>query len=82
MLNTQVAVPNPFVPTFRNSRGLRLIATDAGGRHGKRGPQVEARAAELISVLGDRPSMLTRLRGEGAGVLASRLSRRPTRTAG
>ena len=25
VLNTQVSVPNPFVPAFRNSRGLRLV---------------------------------------------------------
>ena len=38
VLNTQVALPNPFVPAFRNRRGLRLQATDAGWSHGERGP--------------------------------------------
>jgi uncharacterized protein (TIGR03083 family) len=81
VLNTQVAVPNPFVPAFKNSRGLRLRATDFGWSHGKRGPVVEGRAAELVSVLGNRPMMVPRLSGDGAAVLASRLSF-PTRTAG
>jgi len=80
VLNTQVAVPNPFVPAFRNSRGLRLQATDTGWSHGDRGPVVAGRAADLVSVLGDRPKALPRLRGDGVGVLEARLSRR-TRTA-
>lgn len=80
VLNTQVRVPNPFVPAFRNSRGLRLRATDAPWRYGGQGPVVEGRAAELVSVLGNRPKMLARLRGDGVVVLESRLSR-PTRMA-
>ncbi len=82
VLNTQVALPNPFVPAFANSRGLRLVATDADWSHGAHGPLVEGRAVELISVLGNRPRMLPRLRGEGVEALASRLSRRPIRRAG
>ncbi len=81
VLNTQVAVPNPFVPAFRNARGLRLRATDAAWRHGESGPLVEGGAAELVSVLGNRPKALPRLYGDGVVVLASRLSH-PTRTAG
>jgi uncharacterized protein (TIGR03083 family) len=81
VLNAQVAVPNPFVPAFRNSRGLRLRATDTGWRHGDRGPVVEGRAAELVSVLGNRPKVLARLGGEGVAVLEARLSL-PTRTGG
>ncbi len=81
VLNTQVAVPNPFVPAFRNSRGLRLRATDVGWHHGGRGPVVEGRAAELVSVLGNRPKALPRLSGDGVAVLESRLSC-PTHTAG
>jgi uncharacterized protein (TIGR03083 family) len=81
VLNTQVAVPNPFVPAFRNSRGLRLMATDVDWVHG-RGPVVHGRAAELVSVLGNRPAMLGRLGGNGVDLLASRVSRRPIRKAG
>ena len=81
VLNTQVAVPNPFVPACRNSRGLRLRATDIAWTHGERGPVVEGRAAELVSALGSRPKTLPRLVGDGVAVLESRLSL-PTRTAG
>jgi uncharacterized protein (TIGR03083 family) len=76
VLNTQVAVPNPFVPAFRNSRGLRLAVTDADWTHGERGPLVEGRAAELVSALGNRPRVLARLRGDGVDVLASRVENR------
>jgi uncharacterized protein (TIGR03083 family) len=82
VLNTQVAVPNPFVPAFRNSRGLRLVATDTDWTHGEQGPVVRGRAVELISVLGNRPLMLPSLAGDGVDVLASRVSQRPIRRAG
>lgn len=82
VLNTQVSVPNPFVPAFRNSRGLRLIATDADWSYGGRGPFVRGRAAELVSVLGNRPAMLGQLEGDGVDVLASRVSRHLIRRAG
>lgn len=82
VLNTQVSLPNPFVPAFRNSRGLRLIATDADWAHGPRGPIVRGPAAELVSVLGNRPAMLTRLDGDGVDALASRVSRHLIRRAG
>ena len=81
VLNTQVSVPNPFVPAFCNSRGLRLVATDADWTHGK-GPVVRGPAAELVSVLGNRPAMLCRLDGDGVDPLASRVSRHLTRRAG
>ncbi|BBY18443.1 maleylpyruvate isomerase family mycothiol-dependent enzyme [Mycolicibacterium litorale] len=76
VLDTQVAIPNPFVPAYRNSRGLRLRATDADWSHGVAGPVVEGRAADLVSVLGNRPHALPRLHGAGVDVLTSRLSRR------
>ena len=82
VLDTQVAFPNPFVPAYRNSRDLRLVAVDTGWRHGNAGPTVEGTAAELISVLGNRPKVLPRLRGGGAEILADRLLSRQTRTAG
>ena len=82
VLNTQVSVPNPFVPAYRNSRGLRLIATDADWTHGERGPIVRGRAADLVSVLGNRPAMLARLGGDGVDVLASSVSRHLIRRAG
>jgi uncharacterized protein (TIGR03083 family) len=82
VLNTQVALPNPFVPAFRNSRKLRLRATDVDWAHGDKGPLVEGRACELVSVLGNRPRMLHALRGDGVELLASRISPRPIHRAG
>jgi len=82
VLNTQVSLPNPFVPAFRNSRGLRLTATDAEWTQGERGPIVRGRAADLVSVLGNRPARLYRLGGDGLDVLASRVSRHLIRRAG
>jgi hypothetical protein len=82
VLNTQVALPNPFVPAFGNSRGLRLRAIDVGWAHGEQGPLVEGRAAELVSVLGNRPRMLPALRGDGVELLASRVSPRRIRRDG
>ena len=79
VLNTQVRVPNPFVPAYRNTRGIRLVATDAGWTHGK-GPVVRGPAAELVAVLGNRPAMLARLDGDGVEVLASRISTMDTQT--
>lgn len=81
VLNTQVSLPNPFVPAFRNSRCLRIHATDLDWTHGRRGPEVHGRAADLVSVLGNRPQALDRLLGDGVPVLEARLSH-PTRTAG
>jgi uncharacterized protein (TIGR03083 family) len=81
VLNTQVSVPNPFVPAVRNSRGLRLVATDIGWTHGQ-GPSVRGAAVELVSVLGNRPAMLSRLDGDGVEVLAPRVSRHLSRRAG
>jgi uncharacterized protein (TIGR03083 family) len=82
VLNTQVALPNPFVPAFRNSRGLRLRATDIDWSCGQEGPLVEGSAAELVSVLGNRPRMLPALRGDGVELLAARVSPRRTHRAG
>lgn len=82
VLNTQVTVPNPFVPASRNSRGLRLGAVDIDWAHGEQGPTVRGRAADLVSVLGNRARMLTALHGDGVEVLASRINQRPNRTAG
>ncbi|SEH70325.1 TIGR03083 family protein [Mycolicibacterium rutilum] len=82
VLNTQVTVPNPFVPAFANSRRIRLRATDIAWTHGDAGPVVQGCAADLVSVLGNRPHALPRLTGDGVDVLAARVSPRPSRTAG
>lgn len=74
VLNTQVALPNPFVPAYRNSRGLRLRATDIDWAHGDKGPLVAGRGVELVSVLGNRPRMVSALRGDGVELLEARVS--------
>ncbi|MBI3226436.1 MAG: maleylpyruvate isomerase family mycothiol-dependent enzyme [Mycolicibacterium cosmeticum] len=75
VLNTQVALPNPFVPAYRLSRGLRLVATDAQWTHGT-GPTVTGRAADLVSVLGNRPCRLGALGGDGVAALSGRVRNR------
>ncbi|MGH3722638.1 MAG: maleylpyruvate isomerase family mycothiol-dependent enzyme [Mycobacterium sp.] len=76
VLDTQVALPNPFVPAFFTARRLRLRATDAPWAHGKSGPVIEGPAAALASVLAGRPKVLTQLSGDGVDVLAERLDSR------
>lgn len=73
VLNTQVSLPNPFVPAYRNSRGLRLIAVDADWIHGgPDDPVVRGPAAALVSVLGNRSAALPQLAGRGVQILQSR----------
>jgi uncharacterized protein (TIGR03083 family) len=81
VLNAQVTLPNPFVPAFRNTRGLRLVASDADWTHGRTGLEVSGRAGDLVSVLGSRPKMLDRLSGDGVALLADRVLSHPSRTA-
>lgn len=73
VLNTQVRVPNPFVPAAARARGLNLIATDADWSHRGGGPVVAGQAAHLASVLAGRPWALRHLSGEGVGRLSSRV---------
>lgn len=82
VLDTQVSLPNPFVPAFGNSRGLKLVATDVDWTHGDRGPVVEGSAAELVSALGNRPKVLPGLHGDGVQTLSSRVLSRRSHTAG
>jgi uncharacterized protein (TIGR03083 family) len=73
VLDTQVRVPNPFVPAAARARGLNLSATDSDWRHRGDGPAVAGQAAHLASVLAGRPWALQFLTGDGAGSLAARL---------
>jgi uncharacterized protein (TIGR03083 family) len=73
VLNTQVRVPNPFVPAATRARGLNLVATDADWSRRAEGPTVSGQAAHLASVLAGRPWALSRLSGEGVAVLSSRM---------
>jgi hypothetical protein len=73
VLDTQVRIPNPFVPAAARARGLNLIATDADWCHRGNGPSVAGKAEHLASVLAGRPWALQFLTGDGAGVLAARV---------
>ena len=73
VLETQVRVPNPFIPARARARGLALHAQDTGWRHGT-GPRVTGSAAHLLSVLAGRPAALEHLDGEGVATLRARLS--------
>ena len=74
VLNTQVRVPNPFVPAAAWARGLNLLATDADWAHGSGGRDVAGGAAQLASVLAGRPWALDQLSGSGVDELRARIS--------
>jgi len=73
VLDTQMRVPNPFVPAAARARGLNLRATDIGWSHRVEGPTVTGQAAHLASVLAGRPWALRYLSGDGVAVLSSRI---------
>lgn len=73
VLNTQVRVPNPFVPAAATARGLSLRATDANWAYGEGGRTVAGGAAHLASVLAGRPWALERLSGKGVDDLRARI---------
>jgi uncharacterized protein (TIGR03083 family) len=73
VLDTEVRIPNPFVPASARARGLNLIATDTTWSHRSAGPTVTGKAGFLASVLAGRPWALRHLTGNGVAVLTSRL---------
>ena len=73
VLNTQVRVPNPFVPAVAMARGLSLRATDANWAYGEGGRTVSGGAAHLASVLAGRPWALEQLSGKGVDDLRARI---------
>jgi uncharacterized protein (TIGR03083 family) len=73
VLDTQVRIPNPFVPAAARARGVNLIATDTNWSHHADGPTVTGPAAGLALVLAGRRGVLPYLTGAGVPVLASRL---------
>jgi uncharacterized protein (TIGR03083 family) len=72
VLETQVRVPNPFVPAAARARGLCLRATDADWTYGDGGHCVSGDAAHLASVLAGRAWALDHLTGAGVPVLRDR----------
>lgn len=73
VLDTEVKVPNPFVPASARARGLNLIATDTTWSRPGDGPTVAGEAGHLASVLAGRPWALGHLTGDGVSTLAARL---------
>jgi uncharacterized protein (TIGR03083 family) len=73
VLDTQVRVPNPFVPAAARARNLNLLATDANWHHHGDGPTVIGEAAQLASVLAGRPWALRHLSGDGVAALSARV---------
>lgn len=74
VLNTQVRVPNPFVPAAARARGLTLCATDTDWIHGDGARKVCGDCAALASVLAGRWRALDLLSGDGVEVLRDRIS--------
>jgi uncharacterized protein (TIGR03083 family) len=64
---------SPTLPGRRNSRGLRLVATDLEWTHGA-GPEVLGTGEALLMALAGRSAALPELEGAGVGALAGRLS--------
>jgi uncharacterized protein (TIGR03083 family) len=73
VLDTQVRLPNPFVPAAARARGLSLRATDADWAFEDGVPMVAGRAAHLASVLAGRPWALSQLTGDGVDLLRARM---------
>jgi uncharacterized protein (TIGR03083 family) len=72
VLETQVRVPNPFVPAAARARGLRLHATDLDWAHGEGVRQVSGTAAHLAAALAGRSWALDQLSGDGVALLRDR----------
>lgn len=78
VLDTEVHVPNPFVPARRNAAGLALRATDTGWTFANGADSrlaVEGRAIHLAAALAGRGDALASLAGDGVALLSSRLAR-------
>lgn len=76
VLETQVRVPNPFVPAAARARGLSLHATDTDWVYGQGELCVSGTSAHLASVLAGRPWALDQLAGSGVPLLRDRLRHR------
>jgi uncharacterized protein (TIGR03083 family) len=71
----------PTLPSKRNSKGLRLTATDLSWSRGD-GPEVSGPGEALLMAVAGRPDALDQLTGEGASVLADRITARSRRSQG
>lgn len=73
VLNTELCLPNPFVPAARIGRGLTFEAYDIGWHSGRSGPTVHGKATDLITALAGRRPTLDRLEGDGVTTLTTRV---------
>lgn len=69
------ALRSPKLPSRKDTRGLRLVATDLDWSHGS-GPEVSGTGEALLMVIAGRPAALSELEGDGASVLARRAEAR------
>jgi uncharacterized protein (TIGR03083 family) len=73
VLDTEVKVPNPFVPARRRATGLSIRATDLDWHRPKSsGPQLFGPATALISVLAGRSHAIGQLGGNGLDIIRAR----------
>jgi uncharacterized protein (TIGR03083 family) len=73
VLQTQVRLPNPFVPAAARARGLCLRATDLDWTHGEGARSVSGASAHLASALAGRRWALDQLTGDGVALLRDRV---------
>lgn len=64
--------PDPFALTWRNTRGLRFVATDLDWSKGK-GPEIRGTGEALVLGTAGRPVVLDELDGDGVAILRERL---------
>lgn len=67
------------LPSRRDTRGLRLVATDLDWTHGQ-GPEVRGSGEALLMAIAGRKAALADLTGPGVPVLAERVATRLSRT--
>jgi hypothetical protein len=67
------------LPSRRDTRGLRLVATDLDWTHGQ-GPEVRGPGEALLMAIAGRKTALADLEGPGAPVLAERVGARLSQT--
>ncbi|MGW0215821.1 maleylpyruvate isomerase family mycothiol-dependent enzyme [Micromonospora chokoriensis] len=77
VLDTEVRIPNPFVPARAYAAGLHLHADDIPWKHNPRGVAqsltVNALAADLASALAGRREAIERCYGDGLPILRQRM---------
>jgi uncharacterized protein (TIGR03083 family) len=72
VLETQVRLPNPFVPAAARARGLCLHATDLDWSHRSGSGLISGSSAHLALALAGRSWALEHLTGDGVAMLRNR----------